>query len=448
MFRFGFPLMLLVAVALFGCGDSAATGGGGASSSQTTNATTVTSSVTSSVSATSSSGQGGSPMPFTSEGDAIFESQTSIAATADGSIVVVWIAFYASDSAIGYATSHDGGASFTAPVVIHSPGGRLASNPSVVADAQGRFTLAWLGFGTQAGKPDEHVYVSRFDSATDTFLAPVIASDDGTSTTRDFDKPSLAVGPSDELLLTWADFTDNSMGVPASLVFARSADAITFDTKIITNDATFGNLASLCLDRSLGASAPLYLVHLGSGATVTLRVSNDGGQSWQLYSTPAASVVFQDPTCVARGNDLFVAYGTGTALFNPSEDSPADAVVVAHSPNGGQSFDPPVTASDGQAGMQYLFPRLISDATGKLEIVEYEGAVNSPATFVLASSTNGSTWTTSPIAPAGTFALDRTLANWLGDVVGLTPGTTTSFTSYADNSKGKSHVRFAEFAAP
>jgi hypothetical protein len=431
--------------ALVGCGDSGDTGGGGATSATST----AIASTSSGSSTATGTGTGGAPnAPFTSEADSIFESQTSIARAPDGSIVVVWIAFYANDSAIGYAVSRDGGKTFTPPHAIHSPGNRLASNPVVASDSQGRFTAAWLGFGLTVGTPDEHVFVSRLDAATETFGAPAIASDDGTSSLLDFDKPSLAIGPSDELLVTYADFTATGMGGPAALMFARSTDGVAFTRSTIASDATFGNLASLCLDRTLGASAPLYLVHLGSGATITLRVSTNQGADWQLYPTPAASVVFQDPSCVVKGTDLYLAYGTGTSAPSPTFDSPADAVMVAHSGNGGQAFDAPVTASDGTAGMQYLFPKIILDAAGKLDLVFYEGAVGMPASFVLASSATGATWETSPVAGAGTFSLDRTLANWLGDYVGFTPGGATSFASYADNAKGKAHVKFAEIATP
>jgi hypothetical protein len=391
--------------------------------------------------------QGG---PFTSKGGSSYEAQTSVAADANGTVVAAWIGFFADNtSAIGYAVSRDAGATWTAPAYAHSPGGRLASNPVVAIDGQGRASLAWLGFKLDPTAPDEHIYLSRLDDATETFGAPAVASDDGTSTTRDFDKPSIAVDANDNVLLTWADFTGSGLGMQPSLTFARTSDGATFTRSTVVADATFGNLASLCLDVSAGPTAELFLVHLGAGGTITLRTSADQGKTWQPgAAVPATKVVFQDPRCVAHGADLWISYASGTAMFSPSMDSPGDAVNVVHSANSGALFSAPVAVSSGPAGAQYLFPAFARAPSGKLEIVHYQGMVGQPASFVLASSSDGTTWTSSPIGPAGTFTVDRTLASWLGAYVGLAATATSTFVTFTENSAGKAHVSFAKVAAP
>jgi hypothetical protein len=383
--------------------------------------------------------------PFTSKGMSAYEAQTSVAADKKGNVVAAWIAFFSDNtSSIGYAVSHDGGVGWTAPAYIKSPGGRLASSPVVAADSQGRFSLAWLGFMV-TGNTDEHVYLSKLDDK-DAFGAPAVASDDGTSTTRDFDKPGIAIDANDNVLLTWADFTTPGM---AALTFARTSDGTTFTRSTIVNDATFGNLAYLCLDASAGPSAPLYLVHLGGGGTLIVRKSTDQGKTWSLGGAPTASnVVFQDPTCVAHGNDLYVAYGSGTALFMPSLNTPADEIDVIHSADGGGKFSAPVVVSDGGAGVQYLFPQIARSAGGKLEIAYYQGVTNMPATVSHAVSDAGATWKVSSLGSAGTFALDRTLASWLGDYLGAASPAGTAFVSYTENSAGKSHIGFAKVASP
>ncbi len=241
---------------------------------------------------------------------------------------------------------------------VKSPGGRLASNPVVAVDGQGRFSLAWLGFRVAPSSTDEHVYLSRLDAATETFPDPVVASDDGTSTTRDFDKPSIAVDANDNVLLTWADFTGSGMSQSPSLTFARTTDGKTFTRSTIVADTGFGSLAYLCLDAALGPTAPLYVVHLGANGTLGLNTSSDQGQTWKPSSavTGATGVVFQDPTCVAHGSDLWVAYASGSAMFVSGKDSPGDVVDVIHSPSGGSSFEAPVAVTSG-SGTQYLFPR-------------------------------------------------------------------------------------------
>jgi hypothetical protein len=429
------------------CGGGGS-GAGGASSTSSSSSTTssASSSSTTSASASSSSGAGGgTSVPFTSKGASLYEAQTTLAADASGDVVAAWIAFAATGpSSIGYSVTHDGGSVWSAPRYVASPGGRYASNPVLVVDSQKRFTLAWIGFGLSGAMPDEHVYVARLDAATGDFLAPAIASDDGTSSALNFDKPSLAVDANDDLLVTWADFTTTP-----TLTFARSADATTFTRTTVAADATFGNLASLCLDTSAGPSAEIYMVHLGPNGTVSLRTSTSQGASFTLHPPlPTTSVIFSDPTCVVHGSEVTIAYGVGTALFDPTKSSPATAIAVVRSHDGGTTFDAPLPVA-AQPGVQYLYPRLGRAPNGKLEITFYSGTDGAPATFAHASSADGITWTVSPIGPAGTFTLDRTLASWLGDYTGLgTPGASSAFVSFTENSEGKAHVKLAEIALP
>lgn len=425
-----------------GCGGSGST----TSSSSTTSGTGGSTSSTTSTTGTGGGGAGGSAgAPFTSKGASSYEAQTSLAADGKGAVLAGWIAFFADNSsAIGYTVSRDGGETWTAPAYAKSPDGRLASNPVVAVDGQGRFSLAWLGFRPDALLPDEHVYVARLDASTETFGAPVVASDDGSATNRDFDKPSLAVDANDNLLLTWADFTGSSGGTPPSLTFARSIDGASFTRTTVVADASFGNLAALCLDSSAGPAAPLYLVHLGAGATVTLRRSVDQGKTWAPLAVPATSVVFQDITCAAHGSDLWIAYASGTAVFSPSQDSPGDAVNVVHSATGGDAFDQPVTVSNGGAGAQYLFPQIARSPAGDLAIAYYQGKVDGPVSLMVASSKTGAAWTSGALGTAGNYTVDRTLASWLGDYLGLASTAAGTYASYTENSGGKAHVAFAK----
>lgn len=398
----------------------------------------------------SSTGGSGGDSAFSSQGKSSYETQTSLGANTTGTVAAAWIAF-ADDgaSSIGYAVSRDGGAHWTAPQIIESPDGRMASNPVIAVDKSGVVILAWLGFRFDFNMPDEHIYVARIIDQTDTFMPPVIASDDGSSKLRDFDKPALTLGADGELLLTWADFTGSGMGMPASLVYAFSSDGASFQQVTITNDNTFGNLAFLCLDTSLGKTAPLYLVHLAANGGVALRTSVNQGQSWELRPTPAANALFQDITCAVSGGDLWIAYAAGTTNPDFSKDSPADAVEVIRSKNSGVDFDPPVKASDGAAGVQYLFPRMLRAPTGKLEIVYYQGVVDADAQLALASSSDGETWTNKSFFATGTLTIDRTTPSWLGAYVGFaTPSAGQGLVTYTDNSEGKTHIQFGKLVLP
>lgn len=452
-------VLLLGSATLFACGDDSAAGGGGSTSNgpsdggggSTTNTPMGGDTSDGGGVADGGGGEGGSGvMQFTSEGDSSFETQTHLAADADGNIVVVWVSLFdGGGSSIGYAISRDGGGDWSAPAYIAAPDDRLSSNPVVAVDDEGVFTLAWLGFRLDFEEPDEHIYVARLNAGEDTFDSPISASDDETSTTRDFDKPSIEVDADGDILLTWADFTNFAGGDPAQLTFARSSDGgESFTTSLIVNDAGFGNLAQLCLDRDAGPAAALYVVHLGAAGTLTVRKSDNGGSDWDLLpALPATNVVFQGPSCVVANDEVSVLYGEGTGLFDPSHDVPADSVRIVRSINGGTSFgQPDVVAPAGDT--QYLFPRIASSPSGKLEVVYYEGIVGDDATLMHASSPDGSEWTRSEILTAGTFTTDVALASWLGAYLGVAIPGTNGFISYTQNLDGKAHISFSIVALP
>ncbi len=446
--------LMLALGAAAACGDDTSTGGagqGGASQGGASSAggATSTGGAASGGAASGGAGQGGAAAGFSSIGTSSFETQASLAADAQGDVLVTWVAVNADgSSSVGYALSRDAGASWAAPAYLPAPDGRLSTNPVVAVDSQGTFTLAWVGFRLDPQTPDEHVYLARLETSDTTFSTPVVASDDGTATDRDFDSLAIAIDANDDVLLTYANFTGFTQGFLPQLLFARSSDGASFTRTPIVSDDTFGNLAALCLDGSLGPSAPLYVVHLGAAGTLVVRRSTDGGTTWEAQPAPgAASVVFQHPTCAVDGDTVHVAYASGDAMFSPSDDSPGDAIQVVRSNDGGGSWAQPVTVTEAGAD-QYLFPRLAVSPDGKLEIAYYQGVVGQPATFMHASSSNGTTWTRSEILPAGTFTTDLTLASWLGGYVGLDLPGTSGFVAFAENTQNKTHIAFAEIALP
>jgi hypothetical protein len=183
------------------------------------------------------------------------------------------------------------------------------------------------------------------------------------------------------------------------------------------------------------------MVHLAVGATVSLRRSDDAGKTWKLYPVPAQNVVFQNVSCAVFGPQVWITYGSGTAVSNGSTNPPADAVEVVHSGNGGSGFEQPVIVSTGAAGVQYLFPRVTFDPTGNLYVSYYEGVVDGPAKFQLATSPNGGAWGVKTQAMPGTLSIDRTIASWLGDYTGFALSQSgEAFATYTENTAGKAHI--------
>lgn len=433
---------LSAALVLVACDDDATTTSSSSTSTSASGSTSSAGGATSSSTSASSTGVGGSTgNPFTSKGASSYESQTAVAATPQGDVVAAWIGFFADGtSSIGYAISHDAGKLWSAPQYVAAPEGRLASNPVIAVDSKGNFTLAFLGF-EPSGPTDDHIYVAKLAKGAASFGALATAD---LQTQRDLDKPSIAFDADDRLLVTWADFT----GQP-TLAFSSSTDGVQFQVSTIANDATFGNLAYLCLDRGAGANAPLYLVHLRQGATLALRKSTDKGATWPLVmSVTPPDVVFQDPTCTVHGEDVAIGYASGMSGVSANMNSPGESVNVLLSTNGGTSFAAPKSVGKLAPADQVLFPRVSRDANGRLEIVFYEGVVDQPAKLVRASSVDGAVWAVSEVEAPGTFTLDRTIASWLGDYIGIASPTTGMMSSYADNTEGKAHIQFVTAGTP
>ncbi len=378
--------------------------------------------------------------PFTSEGSSLYETQTSLAADDNGNVVAAWIAFLPENkSAIGYSVSRNKGSTWTTPSLVSSPDGRQASSPIVASDDAGDFWLAWLGFRFgDPSHPDEHVYLSKLDLDAGTFEAPSIASDDGSSDTLDFDKPTMTLDSGGEVLLAWADFTS-----APKLTFARSVDGTSFSHATLAEGTSFGNLAYLCLDKTLGTTAPIYAIHLTQGATLTMHRSIDAGLHWAPLSVPATDVMFQDPTCVVRGSEVWIAYASGLG-FDQTLDLPANSIQIIHASAQGESMDAPTEVAVADNTGSFLYPRLAGGPSGELNIVYYRGLQGNPVDLVVTGSDDGNTWTTKETIGAGTMALDRTLATWLGAYVGVVRRDDHLLVSYTDNSANKGHIKFQD----
>src|SRR5262249_9003204 len=148
--------------------------------------------------------------------------------------------------------------------------------------------------------------------------------------------------------------------------------------------------------------------------------------------TVTTTNVFMDPTCVVRGQNVWVMSDQGNAAQTPSMMPPATAVRVSKSTDGGATFGTPVTGTNGPTGALYLIPQLNPNAAGTLAVTYYEGTEGNPAVFKKAlSSDGGATWTISDIANAGTFTINRAgNAGWFGDYTGLTASGNTFYQVY------------------
>jgi hypothetical protein len=402
---------------------------------------------------------GGTTNPVISaKPDSFIESETSTATAANGFVSVAWIDILQSGgSAIGYVFSTDDGKSFPEPSSVSSPDGRQASDPVLAVDAAGGFYLSWVGYYIDdTGTPsDMHVYVAKAPPGATSFGEPVTVSNLGGN--DDFyDKPWITVTNDGTILVTYAVFSN----VSSKLMAARSKDGVNWaESTILESGSAFYNLAFPCAPQNGTRIYTTYLV-LTNVIKVGLSFSDDQGASWSpLVKSPTVSlaeenVAFTDPSCVAAGNEVWVAYGlTDEPLAGGSADTPRLTNIRAvRSSDQGASFDLRLEAGDASAAPYFLLPGLVREESGALDVVYYAGTgdEDSEGTFRRARMADPALGfsPSQVIEKPVTYLLARDDPRWLGDYIGVATRGDRLYTSYVVNTDGLAHVAFARPALP
>jgi hypothetical protein len=379
------------------------------------------------------------------------ESETSVVATSAGLVGVAWISIQAAGgSSNGYRFSTDGGTTWGPVQELNSPGGRVASDPVLAADAMNNVYMSWVGYHVDAmGNPtDMHVYVAVAAPGMTVFGQPVEVTVPATGDT--FDKPWVTVTNKNTVIVTYAKTSTG--GIYAG----RSVDqGKTWTNAVIVEDGSFRNLVFPCPPVSGTRIWATY--HAGGG--VGLRWSDDDGVTWPDANKTAVAAMgeapaFDDPTCAAspNGKDVWIAYGLSNDMNSTMINPSLYAIRLAHSPDGGVTIDTHVNAHDTAAGMFFQHPQLTLETGGGLNLVYYAGQAigDTMGSFRRSHSTDmGMTFAPSvAVRQPIDFIQNRTSPKWLGDYVGAYWLGGQLYMSYADNTGMYSHVAFAKAMTP
>jgi hypothetical protein len=377
------------------------------------------------------------------------ESESSVALAPDGRVAVAWINF-TSAPGIGYAVSPDGGATFLAPVAIAPGASRISADPSLAVDAQGGLRLVWLeGKCTSSNDcTDGHVFVAAAPAGSTSFGAPVDASDADPSAF--YDKPWIASMAQGGLIVSYARI----IGTDRAIVVSRSTDGQSWTQSTVVAAPSGGlvGVPHLCVDP---ASSRVWVVYVdGASPTYTsIRWSDDGGATWPDQNTSqvgltqeGSQVQSYDAKCVGRGDDVWVLYSLSSEVATSAKLGKFERVRLAHSPDRGATFDPPLDVNDTAAAKYYLRPEIALEASGALDIGYYAGNQDDDA--------NGSfRWARRPAQSTSfgpsevvhapmLFTGDRSSTAWIGDYSGFTLSNGHLYVSYCDNSGGSAHTGF------
>jgi hypothetical protein len=380
-----------------------------------------------------------------------------VVATSTGAIAVAWIDVdFMGNSTMGYTFSTDGGATFAPPAFVASPGNREASDPVLAVDAADNVYLAWVAFQIQGQSPSNmRIYVSKAPAGSTTFGAPVQVSAPNDAAL--YDKPWITVTRTGAVLCTYErDLQPNEYG----LVAARSTDGgATWQRSFIVDDPsgdTFRNLAFPCAPRDGGHVWVTYLALTNFGLTALLARSDDDGVTWQpevTVSQANEAVAFDDPTCVAENDEVWLAYGLSNDMLD-SMAGKADklfSIQLVHSSDAGKSIDARAEAADTAAAAFFQHPYLAREDGGTLHMSYYAGQqdMDESGTFRRARAPAGMGFEPSIVVETPLdFLVSRTDPRWLGDYTGLYWRGGQLYMSYAVNGGGVSHIAFDEEAEP
>jgi hypothetical protein len=391
----------------------------------------------------------------------VLESEPHIATSTTGTVAMAWIGIDYARSHIGVTTSADpvGEAGEWTPITpIFAPDERTASDPVLVAEADGSFRVTFIGFVRNAqGVPEKmRLYVAHVGADGVPLGEPVDISP-ALATTL-LDKPWIARTASGTLLVSYAYATAERSG----LGLARSLDGSKWEHVTVVEGAladVFRNLTYLCVAGER-VHVPFYEVRSLGGAltySIELRTSDDDGLTFpdslatQVSAGDEDDAAFSMPTCATRGDDVLVSYGLSQETIGGEEGLSSLPLLhdlrLAVSNDGGASIAERRSVLDPNDEPLALLPHLAAAADGTIALTYFTGKASGDtagtARLRLGAFVAGGSPTLGPpsaVRAPLTFTGARTETTWLGDYTGLAFRDRDLVGALTDNGDGTSHV--------
>ncbi|MES2125201.1 MAG: sialidase family protein [Gemmatimonadota bacterium] len=276
------------------------------------------------------------------------------------------------------------------------------ATPMFLVTSNGTRVLSWVAGTGEGGEGALYVRSERPDGEV---LTSGLRDPLGGIEPHGEAPPQMAAGPNGVLYTLYTVGKDVGGRYPASaLRFARSDDGGTsWSAPVSVNEgAAFGSHSFHAL--IAGPDGTVYASWLNnnpSEAGVWLRVSRDGGRTWE-----PARRVYGDPTCPCCRTALALA-PDGTLYIAWRAVLPGDIrdIVVMASKDYGKSWSTPVRPHADNwvfPGCPHAGPSLRVDSIGTVHLSWWTGKPGAAGVWYAKSADGGTTWQSTPIDTAST----------------------------------------------
>jgi hypothetical protein len=368
--------------------------------------------------------------------------ESAVAVGPNGDVMVAFM-LLDDPNAFGYAYSPNFGIDWQPTQLLRAPDGRYANDPSLAVDAAGNFYIATVAL--RLPPSDAHIYWARAPAGAGVFgaFAEVTVPTDNFG----YDRPNIKLSPQGSPIISYARGPAGGDSLD-TIVVAAAPDGAHFSSTIIAGPTppASRNFAMLCAP---AGGNRVYLVY-GDSGSVWLQSSADG-QQWDAGRAQVFTQTASDPRCAADGNDVWIL-DSKVKVYPPAGQPTVQSVVLRHSGDGGQSFEPIVTVADGAGTSLFMLGNIAVGHQGLVNVTYYEGRSDgdTAARFQVVrarSRTADSFW------PALTLYAPVTMRTgygprWLGDYTGGADALNILSFAVVDNSGEASQMMFAHAILP
>ncbi|UCE37261.1 MAG: hypothetical protein JSW00_17580 [Thermoplasmata archaeon] len=310
--------------------------------------------------------------------------EPSIAIDNGGNIYLAWTDQRNGNYNIYFANSTDGGNSFSPNKMVNDDGGPSQFQPSIAIDNEGNIYLAW----TDQRNGNYDIYFASSTDGGNSFSPNKMVNDD-VSIPRQYE-PSMAIGNNGNIYLAWADERNGD----SDIYFASSTDGgNSFSPNKKVSDDTV-NMIQLHPSIAIDGADNIYIAwwdyRHGFFGDIYFAKSTDGGNSFS-----ANKKVNDDVMNAAQDKPSIAVDGLGNIYIAWGDNRSGNYdIYLATSTDGGNSFSVNKKVNDDVIGAKQKYPSIVADSAGNIYITWMDDRSGNYDIYFARSTDGGNTFST------------------------------------------------------